>query len=253
VAAARSARVYAGFLLPHLTPSTHLVDIGCGSGELSLELAARVGRLTGVDIDPAEVEAARARAAGLGVGNALFRPGDVYSLELPDEPADIVLAHSVLEALDRPEAALLEMKRILKAGGLLAAASVDYGGLVLAGPGDRQLRRFYEIRRELWRTIGSDPYLGRRLRGLLLRAGFIDVAASTMCLSYGTDAAVRDFGTGRAEDCTDDWYMTQAQRHGLATADELAAMRAAWLAWSESPDSYAAFAWCQVLGRKPDR
>ncbi|MBA2455433.1 MAG: methyltransferase domain-containing protein [Nocardioidaceae bacterium] len=243
----RSAQVYAQFLLPHLTSAAHLVDIGCGSGELSLDLATYVGHLTGIDVDDAEVEAARQSARRLGVDNANFVRGDAYDLDPPHQ-ADVVFAHSVLEALDRPEAALIEMKRILRPGGLVAVASVEYGGLILTGRDETPLRRFYEIRERLWQIEGADPYRGRQLRGLLLDAGFVDVTATTMSIAYGTASAVEEFGRARAEDCTDDWYVSSAQRHGLTTADELASMRQAWVAWSESSTSYAAFAWCQALG-----
>jgi SAM-dependent methyltransferase len=248
MAASRSAQVYADFLLPHLTRDMHLVDVGCGSGELSLELAAEVGQLTGIDEDPAEI--ASATAAASYVSNAGFEIGDAYALRLPDDVADAVLAHSVLEALDRPADALAEMRRVLKPGGILAVASVEYGGLILAGPHEPLLRRFYEIRERLWVTDGADPYRGRELRGLLLANGFAHVEASTTYVSYGTEAAVREFGLGRADDCVDDWYVESARREGLATPRDLERMREAWRDWAESPSSYAAFAWCRALGRK---
>lgn len=251
MAMSRSAQVYADFLLPHLTPDTHLVDVGCGSGELTLELAPSVRQITGIDVDEGEVDEARRKAGLLGIVNADFRLGDAYALDLPGDQADAVFGHSVLEALDRPAEALTEMKRVLRPGGVVAVASVEYGSLILAGPDAALVRRFYEIREQLWKIEGADPFLGRGLRGLLLGAGFVDVAASTTYISYGTTEAVRDFGRGRAEDCEDDWYVASAQRHELATPDDLAAMRQAWLEWSESSASYAAFAWCRALGWKP--
>lgn len=247
----RRASVYADFLEPHLLPTTHLLDVGCGSGELSLDLAASVGQVTGVDVDQEEVDAARRAAARGSVGNADFHVCDAYSLDLPTDHVDAVLAHSVLEALERPTAALAEMKRVLRPGGVLAAASVEYAGLVLAGPHPDLTHRFYRIRERLWQLEGANPYLGRELRGLLLSGGFIDVVATTRYINYGTLEAVSEFGLGRAEDCDDDWYSTSAIHHGLATGEDLAEMRRAWLEWSESATSFAAFAWCRALGWKP--
>jgi SAM-dependent methyltransferase len=248
---ARSALVYADFLAPHLSPRTHLLDVGCGSGELSLDLAFTVGQVTGVDVDLEEIETARRAAMQAGISNADFHVGDAYSLDLPSDHFDAVLAHSVLEALERPTAAVTEMKRVLKPGGILAVASVEYAGLVLAGPHHDLTSRFYAIRERLWQIEGADPYLGRELRGLLLGAGFADVIATTTSINYGTTELVNEFGLGRAEDCNDDWYSTSAVQHGLATQKELAAMRRAWLEWSASSTSYAAFAWCRALGWKP--
>lgn len=247
----RSAAVYADFLLPHLTANTLLVDIGCGSGELSLELAASVDQVIAVDAEATEIEEARRRAERHRVTNIDFLVGDAYALELPAEHVDVVFAHSVLEALDHPSAALEEMKRVLRPGGLVAVASVEYDGLILSGPHAQLTRRFYDIREQLWQLDGADPYLGRRLRGLLNECGFVDVVASTKAIAYGTEDAVREFGLGRAEDCLDEWYVDMALQHQLATEDDLSAMRQAWLDWSQSQASYAAFAWCRALGRRP--
>jgi SAM-dependent methyltransferase len=249
--ASRRADDYADFLTPHLNPDCHLLDVGCGNGALSLGLAARTGRVTAVDIDIDELEAARAHAERLGIINAEFREESAYALSLPDDHVDAVFAHSTLEALERPADALLEMVRVLKRGGLLAVASVEYGGYIVAGPKADLLRRFYEIREELWLLEGADPFLGRRLRGLLAAAGLADVVASTKYFSFGTPDTVRDYALDRANECSDEWFAPNAVEHGLATADDLRGMAAAWTDWSEAPDSYAAFAWCRAVGRKP--
>jgi SAM-dependent methyltransferase len=245
-----SASVHADFLLPLLDTDTHLVDVGCGSGGLSLELAAGVRKLTGIDDDPTEVAEARAAADASSTRNAVFTVGNAYALPLLDNTADAVLGHSVLEALERPADALSEMKRVLKPGGVVAVACVEYAGLLLAGPHQSSIRRFYDIREQLWLAEGADPYRGRKLRGMLLASGFGAVEATSAFVCFGSESAVREFGVGRADDCTDDWYVEAARRERLATARDLATMRRAWLAWSESPESYAAFAWCRALGRK---
>jgi SAM-dependent methyltransferase len=250
MAPSRSAQVYADFLLPHLHHDTHLIDVGCGSGELSLELAAEVRQLTGIDGDRAEVELARSSAEESSTSNAVFVVGDAYALPLPDSQADAVFGHSVLEALDRPAEALSEMSRVLKRNGVVAVASVDYGGLILAGPHEPVVRRFFDIREQLWQREGASPYRGRELRGLLLASGFRRVQATTNQISHGDEEAIREFGIGRADDCTDAWYVESAQREGLANLQDLATMRQAWQEWSESTASYAAFAWCRALGWK---
>ena len=248
MAIARRASVYADFLLPHLSRASDLVDVGCGDGELTVDLAASVGSVTGVDLDEDDLAAARARAVRAGVPNATFRQGDAYGLGLPDATADAVLAHSLLEALERPLDALEEMARILRPGGVVGVAAVEYGGLVLAGPRPELLRAFYDIREQLWLREGADPYLGRRLRGLLAQSGFERIEATTKSLSYGTPELVSEFGLDRAEDCRDEWYAATAVEAGLASRDDLRAIRDAWLAFAESPAAFASFTWCRAVG-----
>jgi len=249
--AQRSAEVYADFLIPHLTSETDLLDVGCGPGTISVGLAGRARTVVGVDLEDGFDEA-RTHADATGIDNVGFRVGDVHSLGFPDDAFDACLAHSMLETLERPLDALREIRRVLRPSGVLGVASVEYGGLILHGPGVEQLRRFYAIREELWeREWSLHPYRGRELRGLLQAAGFERVEASTKYLSYGTSEDVRSFGRGRAEDCRDDEYAEAALRRGLATAEELNAMERAWVAWSEAPDAFAAFAWGRALGWKP--
>ncbi len=249
---ARNAADYADFLLPHLTPDAHVLDVGCGAGTISVGLAKLAGSVLGVDLDEAEFADARTYARQHGISNLEFQAGSVYALDVGADTYDACLCHSLLEAIDRPLDALQELRRTLKPGGVLGVACVEYGGLILGGPNEPLLRGFYAIREQLWQLeAGSDPYRGRALRGLLHAAGFEHVVATTKYVCHGTDAAVKSFGMGRAADCRDAWYASGAQKHGLATSDDLHAMEQAWRTWSESDAAYAAFAWCRALGWKP--
>jgi SAM-dependent methyltransferase len=249
--ATRNATDYADFLLPHLTADSSVLDVGCGTGTITVGLAEKAGRVVGIDPED-EFDGARRYASEHALENVEFRRGSVYTLDVPDDSFDACLAHSMLETLERPLDALAEIKRTLKLGGIVGVACVEYGGVILAGPGEELLRRFYAVRERLWQLENTaDPYRGRRLRGLLHGAGFKDVAATSKFFSYGTPESVEEFGLARAEQCgDDDWYSEHAQKHCLATAGELENMRRAWVEWSKAPDAYLAFAWCRALGRK---
>ena len=250
---ARSAAVYADFLLPRLKNASNILDVGCGAGSITIGLAADVpgARVVGVDPDDG-FEPARRHAAAQRIDNVEFRVGDVYGLEFQSDHFDACLCHSMLETLDRPLDGLLEIRRVLKPGGILGVACVEYGGLILAGPSVELLRQFYAVREQLWQLDGhADPYRGRELRGLLERAGFEGVRATSSYICYGTPEDVTTFGTDRAKDCGNTWYRRDAIAHGLATEAEIDRMRGAWLEWSTSEEAYAAFAWCRALGRKP--
>ena len=247
---ARSPEDYADFLLPYLDRDTHLLDIGCGDGALSLGLAMRCRRVTGVDVDPDGFHEAEEFATQRRLP-ATFETGDATDLAYADHTFDAVLAHSVLEAGPDPATVLGEVRRVLKPGGWFGAASVEYGGLVIAGPEADLLMRSNAIREQVWQLDGASPFLGRELRRLLGEAGFVEIAASTKAFSYGTAERVRAFAAGRAAECADDEYAAEVVAAGWASASELDEMAGSWARWGESPAAYAAFTWCRAVGRTP--
>ena len=245
--ASRAAIDYADFLLPHLTEATHVLDIGCGDGALTAGVSAWCGRVTAVDVSADDF---RRGAAGLGLGYLTFVQADAMQLPFADGTFDAVLAHSVLESGVEPALVLAQASRVLRPGGWLGAASVDYGALLLAGPDVERLRRSNDIREQTWMRSGADPFLGRELRRLITEAGFVNVEATTRAFSYGTTAQVREFAAGRASECSDASYVAAAVEKGLTTADEMAEMAAVWSRWGESYAAYAAFSWCRVVARR---
>ena len=246
----RNAAEYADFLLPHITREMVMLDGGCGSGTITVGLADHVAAIIGVDREDNFSEAIE-YATAAGTSGISFQTGDLCSLEFPDAHFDACLCHSALETLEDPLRALAEIERVLKPGAVVGVASVEYGGIIIAGDDVEPLRRFYEIREKLWQLEGvANPYLGRKLRGLLHSCGFKDVIATTKYFCYGTADSVATFGAGRAADCADPWYSKLAGLHGLASANELQNIKRAWEAWSRSPNAYVAFPWCRAVGWK---
>lgn len=249
----RSAAVYADFLVPHLTGQTRLLDCGCGAGSIAVGLASRVRVVVGVDLDAAALRPAGAYVAAESIGNVHFAGADASMLPFADERFDAVLMHSVLEAAADPVALVREASRVLVPGGVVAAASVEYGGRVMAGPQRDALERFYAARERLWSLERiARPRAGRELRQLLHGCGFERVEATAHYLSYGTPEAVRSFGDARARDCEEPWFASRSVAHGLFSDDELRRTQRAWEEWSRSPDAFVAFAWCRAIGRKPE-
>jgi SAM-dependent methyltransferase len=248
----RSAAEYADFVLPSIDGDDRVLDVGCGAGSITIGLAQVARHVTGIDVDDAEFADARTYAAEHGVSNVEFREGSIYALEVPDSSVDVCTLFSMMETLDDPLAGLAEVRRVLKSGGLLGASSIEYGGLVLHGPGEPLLRRFYELRLKLWEAQGDvHPYRGRELRGLLSAAGFEQVEAATTYFNYGTIERVRTFGLARAADCRDEWFVIGVTEQGFADQAEIDALEQAWTTWSESADSFAAFAWGRATARNP--
>jgi ubiquinone/menaquinone biosynthesis C-methylase UbiE len=244
----RTAAVDAAFLLPHLRPGMRLLDCGCGTGSITVGLAAAVapGEVVGVDIGPAPVAEARALAAAEGAGNARFEVGSVYSLPFPDASFDAAFAHTVLEHLADPLAALREVRRVLKPGGVIGLRDGDWGGRVLAPPSPL-LTEGLALYTRVMALNGGNPSRGREHRALLRAAGFGRIVASAGVWAQGTPEETRDLAALDHALMTRPEFVERVVAEGWADRDHLARLAAAWLEWGEHPDAFSAFLLCQAV------
>lgn len=111
-----------------------VLDVGCGPGALTAELLRRVGADQVSAVDPSEsfVEACARRNPGVRV-----MQGHAGQIPFEDASFDAALAQLVLHFVIEPAAAMEEMRRVLKPGGLIAACVWDFGG------GMEMLRAFW--------------------------------------------------------------------------------------------------------------
>jgi len=234
----RTVENSAAYLAPHLRPGLDLLDVGCGPGSLTVDLAARVApsRAVGLDASPAPLDEARALAAREQVA-VEFAVGDVYRLEHADASFDVVHAHQVLQHLTDPVAALREMARVCRPGGLLAVRDVDYAATTWfpANPG---LDRWLDLYGQVARGNGAEPDAGRRLLSWAHAAGLRDVAATTSAWCHATPAERTWWGSSWAGRATASAFAEQAVASGLATTADLEAVAAAWLEWAASDDGW---------------
>jgi trans-aconitate methyltransferase len=102
-----------------------VLDAGCGTGALAEAVAARdpSARITGVDVSEPFLAAARARVPG-----ATFRHGDLVRLAEPDAAHDAAICLLVLQFVADRAAAVAELARVTRPGGLVAAAMWDFVG-----------------------------------------------------------------------------------------------------------------------------
>src|SRR5579863_1623935 len=169
----RTAQNSAGFLLPHLSSGQSLLDVGCGPGTITMDLAEWVapGKVIGIDRSKEVVERARAAAEARSLSNLSFEVGDVYDLQFEDGSFDVVYAHQVLQHLSDPVRALLGMRRVLHDDGWLAIRDADYGEFTWS-PANDELTRWMELYHQITRRNDAEADAGRFLDGWVEAAGF---------------------------------------------------------------------------------
>ncbi|TVY31452.1 putative methyltransferase, partial [Lachnellula subtilissima] len=133
----RTAQNSCVYLIPHLTPTTRILDVGCGPGSITIDLAKIVpqGHVTGIEYTAAPLSGARALAAERGVSNVHFQEGDIHRLPFEDAVFDVVHAHQVLQHISDPVLGLREMRRVCKEGGIVAVRESAYMRMYPLTPG----------------------------------------------------------------------------------------------------------------------
>ncbi len=106
-----------------------LLDVACGTGNLSIPAAQAGATVEGVDIDSNSLATARTRAEREGL-TIRFQEGDAEALPFPDEQFDVVVSMFGAMFAPRPELAASEMARVCRQGGLIAMANWTPDGFV---------------------------------------------------------------------------------------------------------------------------
>jgi len=246
----RTAANSAGYLLGRLEPGMDLLDVGCGPGTITVDLAALVapGAALGIDRSEEVVAQAAELVRGDPASNVRFATGDVYALDLADGSFDVVHAHQVLQHLREPVAALRELRRVLRPGGTLAVRDSDYAGFVWA-PRDPMLDRWNELYHAITAHNGGEADAGRFLLGWVQQAGFRDVDAGSSTWTFADPGTRAWWGGLWADRVEQSGFGRQAVDYGLSDAAELAAIAAAWRRWAEQPDGFFAVPHAEVLAR----
>jgi SAM-dependent methyltransferase len=246
----RTAENSAGYLLPHLRPGQSLLDVGCGPGTITADLALLVapGEVVGIDAAPEAVGQAQAHAAGLGVANLRFEVGDLFELGYPDASFDVVHLHQVLQHLADPVGALVALRRVLAPDGVLAARDSDYAAFTWA-PADPLLDRWRELYFAVTARNGHDASIGPRLLEHAHAAGFGDVTVGSSTWTYADPESRSWWGSLWADRIRYSRIAEQAVGYGLSEAPELEAIAEAFLRWAESDDGVFVVPHVEILAR----
>ena len=226
-------------------PGMACLDLGCGIGEATLDLARLVGsegRVVGRDIDDISIEMARSDAEANGLSNVAFRLGDVRTVEETDR-FDMVNARFLLSHLRDPASLLSKMRRMLKPGGIVTVEDIDYSGYYCY-PDLPSFRRCIELVYEMKRITGGNGDLGKELPVMFLDAGLARVEMYNfqhMALSGDTKRyLLRALAGGISE-----WIVAL----DLATEDEMECIRADLNEFADNPRTVMGTPrFCQVWG-----
>jgi ubiquinone/menaquinone biosynthesis C-methylase UbiE len=244
----RTAENSAAYLLPHLRPGLSLLDVGCGPGTITADLAALVapGPVTAIEPVPDALADARSFAEDRGIAGIRFEIADVHALPYEDNSFDVVHAHQVLQHVHDPVGALREMRRVSR--GVVAVRDSDYEAFTWY-PLSPVLDEWLELYRKVARRNGGEPDAGRRLLSWARAAGFTEVTATASTWCHATPQSRAWWGGMWADRILHSAIAGQAIEYGYATQADLGRISAAWREWAAAEDGWFAILHGEALCR----
>lgn len=244
----RTAENSAAYLIPHLRPGLSLLDVGCGPGTITADLAALVAPGVVTAIEPTEDALALAghTVSDRAVPNVRLRTADVHQLDFPGDSFDVVHAHQVLQHVHDPVRALREMRRVCARDGVVAARDADYAAMTWF-PEVPALDEWLALYRKVARRNSGEPDAGRRLLSWAREAGFSEVRASASTWCYATPAEREWWGGSWSRRILESAIAEQAVSYGYATRADLERISAGWREWAAAPDGWFAVLHGEIL------
>jgi SAM-dependent methyltransferase len=233
-----------------ITAAQCVLDVGCGTGNLSFCLAEnlRIARVTGLDLSPAYVEHAKRKNKNTRVD---FQVGNACALPFADTSFDHALSMLVLQFIPQPERAIWEMRRVTRPGGTVAAVTWDTAGGLIAYRMIFDTAAMLDRNGEAVRAKAYARPLCRpgELAGAWHDAGLIDVTQDMLTIRMDFLSFADFWGPAESKDGPVAAYVGT-----LDTVAKSKLRRAVQLAYlNGEPDgarSYAATAWV-VRGKVP--
>lgn len=160
-----------------------IIDAGCGTGEGTARLAERfpTARIVGIEIEPANVERARARTAEFGE-RVRIDLGDALAIDAADGHYDLTVCRHVVHAVSDPPALLRELQRVTKPGGWMHVLAEDYGMIHFHGTRLATDRYWREGPIEFGFNTGTDLTIGRRIPAMMGALGVYDLAVDYLAI-----------------------------------------------------------------------
>jgi len=163
-----------------------VLDLGCGPGYTSCELAKEVekGSVLGIDVSGDLIAEAEKNKLRNKLRNISFIEGDAYEMQLPGNTFDFAYARLLFQHLEHPDTALNNISKALKPGGIACIVDIDDWWLKLH-PEPRCLKPLLEKTAGIQKLKGGDRHVGRKLGGLLYDTGFKSISTNMLLLTSG--------------------------------------------------------------------
>jgi len=219
-----------------LPTAPRVLDVGCGSGEITYRLANLLdqAQVTGMDIIQEHLALARKQHGDRG-GRLRFERADAFALPYETDAFDLTVARHILQAVPNPHLVLGEIQRVTRPGGRVHLLAEDYA-MMHFHPTEWDCDLFWHDGPITYaRSTGSDLRGGRGMFTQLRQAGFADVTV---------DYVVVDTVRVSRQVFADIWrawrdgYSEAITEHSRFTADEVAEYWRQMIAAIEDPDGY---------------
>jgi ubiquinone/menaquinone biosynthesis C-methylase UbiE len=213
-----------------------ILDVGCGPGFATIDLAQRVGprgEVVAVDISRRFLAHLAERSRALGLAHIRTVEGSVERLPIRESSFDGAYARWVLCFVRRPAAVLNQVARRLKRGGVFVIQDYFQYENILIAPQCEAFRRVFRAVHKSWRARGGDPDIGCRLPGLLRRTGFEVREIKPLVRLARPGSALWDW-----PDTFFDIYLPSLVKTGFITGVDERRFRREWAKRSCNPDAF---------------
>jgi ubiquinone/menaquinone biosynthesis C-methylase UbiE len=238
-----------------LKHGSRVVDLGCGSGFLSLEAARLVGpegRVFAVDSSPGALEALARRAGERGLDNVSALQADISSLPLQDDTADAVVARSVLSYVNDRRMVLGEARRVLRPGGAISLFEPVLSEEELVLDWEDEVYLWTKLRQILQSRHPAYGFDRPELMGEVREAGFEDVDSFTWHADVTRPFAGVEEAVEELEDALPGELSLAAcwRRHGV-TDEEIRRVSGRLAEGSRKPSYHDILPCIYIWGNKP--